>query len=439
MKANIENISPVSQKVNITVEPVNLKNAQETVFASLQQKLTLPGFRKGKVPFEILQKRYAKEIQDEIKRSLFNQALELLEKEQKVKIVGVEKYEFSLNDTEGSLTLFIETLPGFTVPDYASLKLEPFSENVDEKDVDAFIERLRKQNASYEIVDRTVQKGDYVKLSYKGSIDSTLIESMPDVPKIWGTQKMTWEEAGNLDNPGVSAIIEGIVGMQKGQSKDLLMNFPSDFTVPTLVGQKAIYSVEVHEVREPKLPALDEAFCKQHQVKSLEELRESIAKTLKEQKALAYRNRQKQIISEFLTKNMDCVLPKSLLQAETEDVLQEMVNLFSGRGVNERTLKNQKDTLVEKAQAFAQERLKLKLCLQKIAEEENLRLEEKDLQQAILQEAVRQRLSVEKLVQWLKKNRLERDRLQRNAFQSKILHFIYNKIKIEPAEVAHSA
>jgi trigger factor len=162
----------------------------------------------------------------------------------------------------------------------------------------------------------------------------------------------------------------------------------------------------------------------------MEELRAIVSKNLDEQKRWAHRNRQRQIISDFLIRHMmDCPLPKTLLQSETEEVLQEMVNVFAGRGVNERELQNRKEALVEKAQVFACERLKMRLCLQKIADRENVRLEEKDLRQALVQEAVRQKLPVEEVVKELKKNSAERERFRRTAFQSKVLHFLHQQLE----------
>jgi trigger factor len=429
VKVSSEETGPTSRKIWAEVESEEWKALEEGVLKKLQGSVSLPGFRRGKVPFDVLRKRYGGAVGEETVREFCKRVLKQMEEEGQ-RVVSVDQHTFdSRPGAGGLLTLWVEVLADFPVPNYRSILLEPFEDFVRPEEIDTAIERLRKQGASYKEVEREVCKGDYVKVSYRGTVDGTEIDTLPDVPKIWGIQKMTWEEADSLEHPCVPAIVTGILGMRKGESREVEMNFPAEFHIPQLAGQRAVYRVEVHDIREPQLPALDENFCRAQKVQNVEELRAAISKNLDERKRWAHRDRQRQIISDFLVRNVDCPLPKILLQSETEQVLQEMVNVFAGRGVNERELQNRKEALVEKAQTFACERLKMRFCLQKIADQENIRLEEKDLRQALVQEAVRQNLPVEEVVKELKRNSAERERFRRTAFQSKVLHFLHKELE----------
>ena len=129
-------------------------------------------------------------------------------------------------------------------------------------------------------MDRPVSEGDYVKCSYEGKIDGEgVADLLPDKP-MYGKQTNTWEEAGNVTGLGVQAIAEGIVGMSKGESKEVKADFDKDFELTPLAGKSVNYTLEVHEVREKKSATLDEDFLKSLKVEDEKTLRERLEKDL---------------------------------------------------------------------------------------------------------------------------------------------------------------
>ena len=428
MKTHIEPINSVSKKITVTFDSDFCKEAQCSVLNKLQKQVVLPGFRKGKVPQELLVKRYGDALQSEVQRELLMKALEHLEKEDKLHVIAVTKSDFSLQDKTQVLNLEVELHPEFELPDYCQLKLDEKKLEVTPEESRDFIERLQKQQASYEVVNRPVQEKDYVKLSYEGFVDGKPLDSYEGVPHLWLKQKSTWEEVSATDGTGIPEIVAGLKGMKADEAKEIEVTLPETFPVEALRGKIAIYKVIVQEVREVKLPKIDEEFLKKLKLNSAEELTSFTEKSIKSRKEQEYAAQQKQKISEFFIQSVLCELPNSWVQTETDKVLQEMVDLFASHGVKSGALEEQKVALFEKAQAIARDRLKLQLCFEKIARQENVQLESKDIERVLVQEAVQRHMAPQKLLQQAQKDEAVRKDLQSKAFQAKMINWLFDKL-----------
>ena len=428
MKTHIESINSVSKKVTVTFDGKLCEDVQNTVLKKAQAQAVISGFRKGKVPFEILKQRFGNALKSEVQQELISKALEHLKNEDKLNIVALSKAKFNELDKDQTVEMEVELQPEFELPDYKNFKLDEAKIEVPEAEVKDFIERLQKQQASYDVVDRPAKSKDYVKLSYSGTVDGRPVDDFPGIPHIWATQKTTWEEVDATDEIGIPEIVQGIKGLKAGDVKEIKVKFPKTFAVKELQQKEAIYSVEIAEVREVKLPELNEAFFKQLQVKDLEELHQFAEKTIRSRKEQEFAAQQKQKISEFLIHSVACELPSSWVHAETQKVLQEMVNLFSSHGVKNATLEEQKGALVEKAQSIARDRIKLNLCFEKIFKEEKLQLEATDIERVLVQEAAQRHIAPQKLVQMIQKDEAERSAIQGKAFQAKMINWLFDTL-----------
>ena len=428
MKTHIESINSVSKKITVAFDGKLCEDVQNTVLKKAQSQAVISGFRKGKVPFEILKQRFGDALKSEFRQELISKALEYIKNEDKLNVVAIGKADFSDQDDGQSLEMEVELQPEIELPDYKKFKLDEAKIEVAEAEVKDFIERLQKQQASYDVVDRSAQSKDYVKLSYSGTVDGRPVDEFQGLPHIWTTQKATWEEVDATDEMGIPEIVKGIKGLKAGDKKDIKVKFPKTFAVKELQQKEAIYSVEIAEVREVKLPELNEAFFKQLQVKDLEGLKQFAEKTICSRKEQEFAAQQKQKISEFLIQSVACDLPPSWVYAETQKVLQEMVNLFSSHGVKNAALEEQKSALFEKAQSIARDRIKLNLCFEKIFKIEKLQLETQDIERVLVQEAAQRHITPQKLVQMVRKDEAERNAIQGKAFQAKMINWLFDTL-----------
>lgn len=428
MKTHIESVNAISKKVTITFDENTCTNVRFAVLKKAQKEVVLPGFRKGKVPLEMLEKRYSDGLLQEFRQELISRALEHLKKSDQLDIVAILKSDFSDKDKGQMLELEVELAPEIVLPNYKDFQLDKEDFKVTEVEINDFIERLQKQQASYEVVEREAQSKDYVKLSYEGFVDDVAIDSYQGLPHLWAKQKMTWEEVDAQETPGIPEIVKGIKGLKAGDKKEIKVKLPSDFSVKELQNKKAIYKVEILEVREVKLPDLNEEFFKKLQVKDKAELDTFAQKTLSNRKEQEYASQQKQRISEFLIQSVNCELPSSWIKTETNKVLQEMINLFSSHGIKQGTLEEQKESLIERASAVARDRIKLNLCFEKIFHEENLKIEARDIELVLVQEAAQQHITPQKLLQIVQKDERERNAIQNKAFQAKMINWLFNTL-----------
>lgn len=432
MKTHIEPINSVSKKVTVSFDEKVCQEANVTILKKAQAQAVLPGFRKGKVPFELLKQRYGEALKAEFQQELLYKALEHLKKEDGLNIVAVAKSEFSALDKGQALDLEVEISPEIELPDYKSFKLDEAKIDVSKEETKDFIERLQKQQASYEVVDRPAQANDYVKLSYEGFVGGEPVDSYEGLPHLWAKQKTTWEEVGAKDGIGIPEVVAGLKGLKAGDKKDIAVRFPKDFAVKELQGKEGVYKVDVQEVREVRLPELNEDFFKKIQVKDLAELDDFAEKTIKNRKEQEFEAQQKQKISEYLIQSVNCELPGSWLHAETDRVLQEMVNLFSSHGVKSTMLEEQKAALIEKAQSIARDRIKLNLCFEKIFKAEKLQLDGHDIERVLLQEAAQRHITPQKLLQLVQKDERERNDIQSKAFQAKMINWLFDTLNKKP-------
>lgn len=425
MKIYTEAINTVSKKITITFDGDECKNTQQSVLKNMQAQVELPGFRKGKVPIEILQQRFKTALAEEFQRALFNEAVKYLKDKEGLKIAAVVETDLTALDQGQSLLLEVELEPEFELPDYRSFHIDIPVWNVPESEIDEYIDHLRKQHADYQVVDRPAQSKDYVKLSYEGFVGDQSVDSFENVPHLWCKQRSTWEEVDAGDGLGIPELVKGLPGLKAGDVKDITVKFPKNFQSKALQGKEAVYHVTVEEVREVALPPLDESFFEKNQVKDLVALRNLAGRTLQNRKEQTFASEQKQKISEFLINAVTCELPASWVNRETDIVLQEMVNLFSSHGVKSKMLEDQKSALFEKAQSVARDRIKLNLCFEKIFNQEHLKMEARDIELVLVQEAAMRHMKPEKLLQQVQRDELVRADIQRKAFQAKVINWLY--------------
>ena len=248
----------------------------EEVLENFVKNAKLSGFRPGKAPKNMVAKLYAKSIADETERALTTKAVESMNSAKDIDLYAV--VDIKKNDKDGAteLEFTADVYPDAKLPESLATEVELDSEEVSEAEIDNAVEYRRSQRAKYDEVERPIQKGDFVRLSYKGTYDcKALSDIIPDMP-IFCDQKSTWEEAGNVEAPGVQGIVQGILGMNKGEKKTLSHEFPAECPAKDLAGKKAEYEVEIFEIRQKNLPELEEEFLKSFEADSVESFRNKI-------------------------------------------------------------------------------------------------------------------------------------------------------------------
>lgn len=433
MNTAVQDQSATRKSLVVKLDASEVSAEHAATVAEFSRLAKIPGFRPGKAPAAVIAKRFEKDIADEFKQKVVSAAYR----------EGVEKNKLDVlnlvqatpgpieNGQPVEVTFAVDVRPEFSLPDYSDLSTEVASTEVSDAEVDQVIESLRAERADFKVAERPSQKGDYVKLSYEGSVEGQpILELVPD-KQIYGKVPQTWEEVEGSQDGLIPGLGQQLAGLKTGDKKEVTITFPADFSgAPALAGKSAVYAVDIQEVRERVLPPLDEAFFKAQQVDDLEQLKSGIRGNLKLQKEYQNKSSQRRQVVDAVLQKVDFEVPASLVDLETQNVLRRFIEENMRRGVTQEQFEKDKKELYEGARKSAQSRVKSQLILSQIAEKEGLRVSENDINQFILQESQRSRVAPDKLVKQLSKDRNQLRSVQQDIIFDKAVEFLVSKAKV---------
>ncbi len=434
MNIEIQDVSASRKTLVVTLDKSEVEAVHRSVVAEIAKVASLPGFRPGKAPAAVVEKRYAKEIEGEFKTKVVNKAYSDGLEQSKLEVFSVVDVKEGVIEPSlsAAVTFTVDLRPEFPVPEYKGLSTEIGSVDVTDAEVDAAVEGMRAERADFKVVERASQKADYVKLAYEGKIgEQAVAELVPD-RTIFGKAPQTWEEVEGNEGliPGLG---QQIGGLSKGDKKDVKIAFPADFHVTELAGKEAVYAIEVLEVREKVLPELDEAFLKGLQVETVDALKTRTREHLKYRKEMDNRAAQRQQVTEKLAAGVDFEIPQTLIESETQVILRRFMEENLRRGVPQDAFEKNKEQLFEDARKAAARNAKVQLILARIAAEEKIELKDADYDRFIRMEAMRSGERPEKLVKELGKDRERLRAMQQQMLLDKALDFVVSQATVVPA------
>ncbi len=431
VKIDIQDVTETRKTLAVSFEASEIEAEEAQLLQQFSKMAKIPGFRPGKAPAAMVRKRFAKQIGEELRQRVISKAYQDGSKESKLDLINV----VDLGDVAiavGSpvdLRFTVDVRPSFEVADYKGIEVTALAEDVSDAEVDEVIESVRRERAEFSPVERPAVKSDYVKFSHSGVIDGQpIVELVPEKP-VYGKMPQTWEEVGT-DQGLIPGLADGLEGLKVGDTKDIEVTFPEDFAIEGLAGKKAVYSVEVLEVRERKLPDLDEAFFKAQGVESMEALRERVLNYVKGRKSQERRADLRRQVTERISGMVSIPLPESLVDYETEMAMQQVVRRNTKRGVAREVLESNKNEIHDQARASAAEAVKLQLILTQIAEKESIKVEDRDFSQYIMNRSYQSGEKPEAIANELRKDREQVRRIQSSLLYDKTLEFLVDQAKV---------
>jgi len=438
VKIELNDAGDARKVATITFEAEEVTEKEKKVCKDFANQANIPGFRKGKVPPNVIRSRFGKQIGEELKRQVSTDAYEAVLELDDQRVHSILKVDAGEIDSGNAATIevTIDVEADFELPDYESYELSIHKTDVSDEEVEKELTNLCEQRASYEIVERPVKKGDYVKCSYEGSLDGKPVaEVVPEKP-IYGKQANTWEEAGSEEGMGVKAIAEGLVGMKVEEKKTVTEEFPEDFEIPPLAGKSVSFELEVHEVREKNAPDPENPdFLKAVSVETLDELKEKISKDLEQRKEFQNLNGKRNQITQNLLDSEDFPLPQKAVEDEANAIFQGMAQSGMEQGVERDQIESKKDELWKQAQTNGQARVKIGIILGRIAEKEKVQVSNEDLAQAATREAMSRRVDPQAYIKELTADRGRLSRLQRDVLHDKTIDLIAGKSTEKVCEI----
>ena len=436
MKVEVERQPGSVSKLQIELPPEEVEKEWDAIANSFARFAKIPGYRPGKAPRAVIDKRFRKEIQDELTKKLVSKSYhEAVEQEhlRVASLTNIEDIQFG-EDKSMRFRATVVIAPEFELPDYKKIPVQLPDTKVSDAEIEEALERLREQSADFvDVPGRGLQMGDFAVLDFEGSVDSKPIsEIAPQASKNLQGGKKFWLHLA-ADN-FLPKFCEQLVGQKPGETRLAIVEFPADFPVKELAGKKADYAVTVREVKEKVLPPIDDALAAKIVTgKTLVDLRQLLEHDIEHAKEHDVERAKESQIMKYLHERIQFELPPALLQNETRRALAELVQRNRERGVTDEMLKEKERELIDGAAGVAAHRLKTNFILHRIVERENIEVAKEDVDLRIRQEAARYDISPEKMRKELQQKDVLDD-VAEQILMGKTLDFLKANVSIEPVQ-----
>jgi len=435
MKVELEKQPFSVATLRIELPPEQVSKEWDTIASNYARYARIPGYRPGKAPRRVIESKFRKEIQDELTRKLVSKSYREAIAEKQLRVVSLTNVEDVAFGEDRSMTFraTVVTAPEFELPEYKKIPVQLLEVKVTTAEVDAALEQLRDQFADFvDTPDRGLQMEDFAVIDFEGSVDGKPISELaPDASKnLHGGRKFWLQLAPNNFLP---QFCEQLLGRKRGETLLVQVDFPADFPVKELAERKADYAVTVNEIKEKRLPPVDDALAEKIiPGKKLQDVRHTIEHNLEHEKEHEVEQSKEAQIVKFLHERIQFDLPPALLKQETRRALSELVQRNRVRGVPDEMLKSKEKELVQGAGGLAAHRLKTNFILHRIAEQEKIEATREEIEKRIRDQATHYDMSVEKMRKELEQNDAIGG-LEEEVLLGKTLDFLKANVIVERA------
>lgn len=432
MKVTQEKLPASQVGLEIEIPSEKSKQAYEQVIQNFARSANIPGFRKGKVPRQVLIQRLgvvrikAAALEDLIESGV-TEAL----KQEEVKAIGQPQLRTSFDELiaryePGNPLTFnaaVDVQPEVNLTQYTGLQVQAEEVKYDPASVEKAIEENRQEMAtSVPVEGRTAQMADVAVVDFKGILVNDDPEA--EVEPIPGGEATDFQVELN-EGRFIEGFIDGIVGMNIGETKEVDAKFPSEYPQPEFADRKAKFTITLKELKEKELPEVNDDFAQEvSEFETLEELRAFLEKRFTEEAESKTKANTQQALTKELVKNVEVELPETLINQEVDTMLTQTAMQLSKQGIDVKRLFTQ-DTipqLRERSRPEAIDSIKRTLALQEVAKRESIEVDkaaiearftevmaqyadkDKDIDQERLREVVTDELLTEKILDWLQAN-----------------------------------
>ncbi len=377
MSLQVEKLEKNMAKLTIEVSAEELEKAIESVYQRSKKNISVPGFRKGKVPRKMIERMYGKEVfyEDAVNDLLpdaYEDALEECEEEivssPKIEVIQVEAGKPLIFTAE------VATKPEIGLGKYKGVKIDKIDTEVTEEEVNAQVDRERENNArNIAVEDRPVKDGDMTVIDFEGFVDGVAFEGGKgeDYPLTIGSGAFI---------PGFE---EQLVGAEIGKEVEVNVTFPENYQAEELKGKAALFKCTVKEIKEKELPELDDEFASEvSEFETLAEYKEDIKKNLSERKAQEAKRAKEDAVIDAIINDSDIEIPEPMLETEQRHMADDFGQRIQMQGINlEQYFQitgSSYDTLVEQIKPQAEKRIKSRLVLEAVAAKEGIEVSEEE-------------------------------------------------------------
>ena len=404
MSLQVENLEHNMAKLTITVSAEEVEKALQAAYLKQRSKISLPGFRKGKVPRQMIEKMYGPEVfYDEAANHMISEAygkaydeceLEIAS-QPTIDVVQLEKGKDFIFTAE------VAVKPEVKLGEYKGLKVDKVSTRVMQKEVDEEIEKERERNArTVEVTDRAVQDKDIVTLDFEGFVDGVAFEGGKgeNYPLTIGSGAFI---------PGFE---EQLIGAEIDKETEVKVTFPEEYQAKELAGKEAVFKCTVHEIKAKELPELDDVFASEvsEEAETLEDYKAEVKAKIKGRKENEGKEKKENQAVEQAVANAEIDLPAPMVDLQAKQMADDFARRIMQQGMSveqyfQFTGLNE-EKMMEELKPQAEKRIRTRLVLEAIVAAENIEVSDERLDEELQKMADSYQMEVEKLKEFMGEN-----------------------------------
>ena len=378
MKTQVEQLTPTSKKLMIEIESEEVDRRIDRAYREIRKYARIRGFRPGKAPLKLLERYYGKQVTEDVQKELIGETFPKALEESELYPLNLPVLEKGPIERGKSFkyTAIMEVRPEIELGQYLGIQIEKQEVAVSDEDIQERLEQIRKSHGKLSSVEpeRPVQEGDYVIIDYEAFSEGEPLEGMK------ATNFMT--KIGNGDfHPELE---RGLLGAQKGEQREIHVEFEKDYYHKLLAGKAVDFRVKVVDIKQLELPELNDEFAKQldPEVENLDAFKAKVKKLLLEEKEREAIRKAKEELMEKISEGLDIQLPLSLVESELTSAVESIKNDLLRSGLDLEKAGLSEDKLREDLKPSAEKKVKNFLILTEVAKRENIVVTEEDLDQA---------------------------------------------------------
>ena len=426
MSVQVEKLEKNMAKLTIEVSAEELEGALQKAYQKQKGKISIPGFRKGKVPRQLVEKMYGPEIfYDDAANALIPEAYAKAYDESGLDIVSQPKIDVTQIE-KGKAFIFtaeVAVKPEVTLGQYKGIEVDSFSTEVSAEEVEAKLAEEQNKNARTITVEgRPVQDKDEVVLDFEGFVDGVAFEGGKgeNYPLTIGSGSFI---------PGFE---EQLIGVEPEQEVEVKVTFPEDYHAEDLKGKDAVFKCTVHEIKAKELPELDDEFASEvSEFDTLEEYKADVEKKLREEKESTGKRAQEDQAVNAIIANAEMDLPEAMIETEARQMLDNFAQRLQQQGLTFEQYMQftgmTVDKMTEEMRPQAEKRIKTRLVLEAIVSAENIEVSDERLDEEVAKMAEAYGMEVDKLKEYMGDREKEQMKLDM-AVQDAITFVVENAV-----------
>jgi trigger factor len=433
MKVEVEDLPNCLASLRIELPPDRVTKEWKEVVKEFCQAASIPGFRPGKAPANVVEAKFRKEIQEELTEKLVSKTTREAIHEKGLKVLSISEIDDVEITPEKSMRFAatLITAPEFELPDYKAIPVEVPSSEVTDEEVKSKIKDLRENHATFsDIEGRSLEMGDFAVIDYETTLDGKpVLEAEPKIPHRLGSGKDFWIKAD--EDTFLKGFSNHLVGLWVGNTREFDLVVAENYPVAELVSKVLHFKVTLKGVKSMRLPELNDEFASQVvEGFTVEKLHEALEKVLGIEKTQRIEMLKQNQIIDYLVSRVECELPQRYVKDETHRIISKIVEENQQRGIREDVLRENEKNIINTASRSAKDRLKADFILLRIATKEGIEVNPDELKEHIQLLASRYQVTFEKMLSNLKEKQAL-PQVHEEVLIGKVLDFLTSNANVE--------